>query len=448
MVSYALLLLLLLIDGRVHAQEAGRELAEDQIAWFRNEGGYLSDKIDTRPIFDSADAPLGLFANEAFSKGETIMVVPRKLLLSAGPDSESLCDTTINLLKEYLLKDESYYAPYVKYLFSKTDVPLPSAWSQAGKELLEKIRGENLPPYDLTHNTFENNCGGDGNDELLEFAWRTVVSRGWNDILVPVLDMINHRRGRYRNTDSTLVHGKDDIKVYALREIPADEQLFVSYSELPDEIEWENDYVLPHLIRDFGFVDDYPQRWNFPVDEDVSLVFDIDFVNEEAESLYKDGSVVSPAMKVTWRTVEPTIPQLMVLKEELSRVLELEPYVAENLEKLDSARERMVTKDYFQSLKLALRYAIGIYDKEDESCSSAYDFEELKAWMDCEDYAIASGYQRIYNVHSHFQHIEVTYGRKEEDACLYLNGHLHACASNRPHYHEVRMSGLFCIVDA
>lgn len=239
----------------------GVNFATDQIEWLRSNGGYYSPKIQIKPIFDSdnADVPLGLYASKGFSKGEMIVVVPRHCLLTSGPDSwgsdqELMCDTARNLLKEYHSEKSSKYAPYVSYLFSKDDVPLPSSFSEQAKTLIRNIRGGNLPPADLTDVSYENHCGGSSPpseelEGLLEFAYRTVVSRAWTGKLVPVMDMINHQSGKYANVDSTPVHGDSDIVVYATRDIAANEQLFLSYMDCVDERGYENDYVLPQMLR-------------------------------------------------------------------------------------------------------------------------------------------------------------------------------------------------------
>lgn len=159
----------------------GLDVAEAQIEWLRAKGGFYSPKIAIKPISDAKHAPLGLFATESFSKGEKIVVVPRQCLLTAGPSSEDMCDTTENLIKEFKLKDQSDFAPYVSYLFSKDSVPLPSTWSKLGKKLIEKIRGEELPPNDLTSVNYTQVCGGKA-DPQKEFAFLTVVSRGLGPI--------------------------------------------------------------------------------------------------------------------------------------------------------------------------------------------------------------------------------------------------------------------------
>ena len=64
--------------------------------------------------------------------------------------------------------------------------------------------------------------------------------------------------------DSTSAHDADrDVAVYATRDIEANEQLYLSYNECED-CDFALTYGLPDIVRDFGFVEDYPRRFIFP----------------------------------------------------------------------------------------------------------------------------------------------------------------------------------------
>lgn len=431
--SVLLLLLPLLVEATEKPTTV--KLAEAQVDWAVSNGGYMSPKISIAPIYesDSDNVPLGMFAKEAFSKGETIMVVPRKCLLTV--DSEDMCDTAELLLEEHNKGEKSFFAPYIAYLFNKAGdhgegEPIPSSWSLNGRKLLLDIRGPHLPPKDLTTVTFQNNCDGTGEDELEEFAYRTVVSRAWNDKLVPLLDMINHQSGRYTNVDSTRVQGNtDDITVFATRDIAANEELFLSYMDCADQKGYENEYVLPHMLRDFGYIDRYPQRWTFPgrPGSRVKLVFDLDFID--------DKGIIS------WRTKEPNDEQMLFLKQELSRLKNLEEYVNATLDQLDSDNERNVTLEYYKSLTTALKLVTKSLDgsqtcTDSETCHEEHDEGRPEDWLACEDYRHAP-LKHNYEVQSSYQTIEIRYAEENDDACLYMDGWLHTCASYRPHYHEV-----------
>jgi len=496
-----LLLLLVAVSSARDSNHHGVELATAQVEWLFTQGGFFHPNISIQPLFESEDestnVPLGLFAKKDFKKGDTMIVVPRHCLLTAGPESMDMCLTATNLIKERRLKEQSKYAPYVDYLYSKDCIPLPSVWSDTAKKLIRNIRGEKLPPHDLTEVSFLNHClepqlhDADDTDidldivesstmQELEFAYLTVVSRAWTDKLVPVFDMLNHHSGRYNNVDSTPVHGSGAVAVHATRDIPAGEQLFLSYMDCIDEEGYENDYVLPQMLRDFGFVDAYPQRWNFPVfssdHEEVDVVFDIDFVDPEAEALLQQGVIKTmPEMRIDWRTDPPTPSQVRQLEWELKRLTRLNSHVQKLARHLNNDYERQVIMDYYNSLTLALQYATGNPPStgEDETCSSTAngtDCEDDETivgsvstdttnvvtktipvavtadnpgtspedWVACEDYELVEDeYENIEDFYSQYQGIDVFYNKTVDDACLYLDGYLHTCASNRAHYHEV-----------
>lgn len=459
------------------------ELAEAQIEWLRSKGGFYSPKISINPLFESnsPQVPLGMFVTEDIVEGEELMVIPRQCLVTAGDDSTDECDTAANLVDERELKEKSEFAPYVNYLYFKEKILLPSNWSLLGKKLIRKIRGKRLPPEDLTEVSFENHCGEwyDTTDEL-EFAYLTTVSRAWSDKLVPIFDMINHRSGRFANVDSTSVHGPDDVSVRATRDIVAGEQLYLSYMDCIDEKGFENEYVLPQLLRDFGFVDQYPQRWIFPGEVDDNgkgLVFDIDFAQP-------DGG---HAMALTWRTEEPTPKQQGFLKQQLGRLQSIKPYVTQVANRLESDYEKDVSLTYYRSMTVALEHALGMnstiheglcnskglgevclseaagksekwahdddqsadknkskdgYRKADKQAFADNENQPVGSdpdeWMACDDFwRIEDDFMALDGYMTNYQEVDVYYHEEEDDACLYLDGYLHTCASSRPHYHEV-----------
>lgn len=492
--SHLLLLLLALVVGSEDASPKPRsvELAEAQIEWLRSKGGYYSPKLSMEPLFESESpqVPLGMFARESVVKGEKLMVIPRRCLLTAGESMDD-CDTAVNLVHERELKEKSDFAPYVDYLYFKEKILLPSNWSPLGQKLIRKIRGKRLPPEDLTEVSFENHCGEwyDTTDEL-EFAYLSTVSRAWSDKLVPVFDMINHHSGRFANVDSTPVHGPNDVSVYATRDIAAGEQLYLSYMDCIDEKGFENEYVLPQMLRDFGFVDQYPQRWIFPGEVDdpgEGLVFDVDFARPEGGTQPKGGQ----AMTLTWRTEEPSPKQQGFLKKQLGRLQSIKPYVTQVANQLESNYEKEVSLTYYRSMTVALEYALGMNSTNHQGLCDSKDFGEVclseagvkspsanwaddadqsaddsqskdsypkvskrsskladddiqptgsdpDEWMACENFwRIEDDFMALDSYMTNYQEVDVVYHEEEDDACLYLDGYLHTCASSRPHYHEV-----------
>ena len=225
---------ILLLVGALAHRQPGVYHADRQIEWLREHGGFFSEKIQFQRLNTSnTDSPMGIFAVEDIGEKETIMVIPHECLLTSE-GSYDMCDTTRNLVKQRKLGNASKFAPYVDYVFDeKHKGHLPSAWSQEGKTFIETILGDHLPPDGIADISFEANCGGSG-DPLEEEAYLSVLRRGWEDIMVPVYDMINHRNGKWFNTDSTSVHRGNDITVFTTREVQAGEQLYLSYNECID----------------------------------------------------------------------------------------------------------------------------------------------------------------------------------------------------------------------
>jgi len=128
--------------------------------------------------------------------------------------------------------------------------------------------------------------------ELLETSWRIVASRGWNYVMVPVFDMINHRNydaltGEGHNTDRYQgsqqnplnLDVEGDYTVVAIRDIPAGSPLYNTYNQCHDVTCFgiDKQYVTSHVFKDYGFVEDYPHRFIFETtrdedDEDVVVV--------------------------------------------------------------------------------------------------------------------------------------------------------------------------------
>ena len=235
---YAFLVLHLVV-----LEASGNDEVEILIKWFRSKGGFFSEKI----MYGSEDVTQpsigGIFARSSIEKGERIIVLPNSALITSGI-SEDRCDTARTLVKEYQLKSNSDYEPYVKYLFeSFSHENLPMAWSDTAKKLVATLVGKELDPQNFAQETYHQRCRSDNgsderakNDGILEAAWRIVIARSWRDKMLPVIDMLNHRNGRFHNVDqANSAHHGEDIVVVALRDIAEGEELYNSYNECPDE---------------------------------------------------------------------------------------------------------------------------------------------------------------------------------------------------------------------
>merc|ERR1719343_853975 len=114
-------------------------------------------------------------------------------------------------------------------------------------------------------------CDGDPTDDLSAKAAMLVVSRADDDLLVPVYDMYNHRNGKYYNTFMKAVRG-ELYQVTARRDIQPGEQLYNSYNMCDNCGGRRDGYGTPEVFRDYGFVEEFPQRRNF---EELDFMFDL-----------------------------------------------------------------------------------------------------------------------------------------------------------------------------
>ena len=410
---------------------------------------------------------------------------------------------------------------------TKNQTPFkPSTWSSAGKTFLQTIQGSILTPQDLTTKSFFTDClGGDDNDDekmtawtrqYLEWAYATVLARtrSKDELFVPLLDLFNHHRGTQQwNVESspsarTTTTGttkqqqrekseddEDDdddedvndhthfVKVYTTRAIRAGEQLFLNYMECDDEYFRRQEYSVPSLLRDHGFVEDYPQRWKLPSHKvQYQIIFDIVVKKKKTRT-----EVVVPVVVVTENNKENgddekdaaagheknlddddeeeyelhwIMPQKVpahsvfskTLRKELTRLEGLQQWVMDDddgtttippLTDTDTlimpAHERHTSRQYYQSLRRA--YQLSVTAVEAAVQLLPRQANKDKPFMACDDFEqlfIEEGGWYFYEGFTSFhQGIDFYYNPVTKDACLLLNMYLHACISNRPHYHEV-----------
>jgi len=432
--------------------------AQSQVDWLKANGGYFNPKIVFRHLDpdDPTSSPSGLFVDGDVAEGEVLMIIPHKCLLKSSEEDETLqstCDTVRNLVSQYKLGEKSHYWPYVRYVMDdRHRGDLPSEWSKEGKELLESIiPAEALPGFNATDASFVRECEADPNEEevgpLQEFSHLAVLRRSWDDLMVPVLDMVNHRNGRWTNIESNSAHEGKDIRVYATRDIEAGEQLHISYNECTDchidDFSYAHTYTLPYIMKDYGFVEQLPQRWNF---DSSWIMFEVDEVVDE------DGENTG-ALEVIWFSDPPEFNGRHFLRGQLRRLQRMYNDVLARAALLESDHEKRVIVNFYDALSTALDVAIisstAISQEEEEAdgsnatctaegngeetCSVSsqpyddlleapygvdyvLDFCDFSAAHDRERYDVVEEYQ------SHYQRLTYGYSKEDDDTCLYLDG--------------------------
>ena len=195
------------------------------------------------------------------------------------------CRAIYNLANELELGDKSERAPYVRYLLSQTRGTMPGEWSEAGSRFLAKeILGDgDLPPYEGSWRTkFDGEwlgvCSGtelssDPHAHAYErAAYWLASSRDEDTLMVPVYDMANHSNDPdLLNTLSYKPEKAGDAFLFkASRDIARGEQLYNSYNRCnvcsdarKGDCETYSYARTPDLFVSFGFVEDYPQNWEF-----------------------------------------------------------------------------------------------------------------------------------------------------------------------------------------
>lgn len=314
------------------------------------------------------------------------MSVPRKSILTPGKKPDELipsalpCETAFKLIEEVEKGNSSEFAGYLNFLKKQARNELPSSWSPAGKKLLNTIIDE-LPPDDATtwiEQEWHKECKGAKDSEQENLAMM-LISRGWDYLMVPMFDVLNHRNGNYYNTysDSVFDNSKERLQVRASRRIQKGEQVFTSYNLCGECDARKENYGTPEILRDYGFVEDYPQRWIF---DDV-LKFEIrDKSSIEIDEESDVKRFVAPkdeTLEFEWLAGEQLVEDdLIFLESELERLTELAGSKFEKARKNVPETEMDVIEQYHSALTNALTLAIENFPAMDESTSDADETHE------------------------------------------------------------------------
>jgi len=426
---------------------------ERLIEWLNSkEGGYANPKIEIRRA-DANDptSHYGMYTKEAIIEKELILDIPQDMLIRGDEDDEeeddeeaSLeCATIRRLIKEMRLGNDSKYAPYVSYLAEQPYGQLPSAWSNEGKELLTRLLEDHtdspIPPDEPTlwiDHEWVKECNG-SSDSFESNAALMLIQCGWDSALIPLYDMMSHRNGDYLNTESNSVHTlSKNVKVRAMRDIEAGEEIYTSYNMCKDCGGRKETYGTSDIFRDYGFIESYPQRWffeavSFEISEKDDGEFEVSWLNDGIdlrglEYLGELNIAMKAVAESTLKNVGTNVPtneldtilqyyKALTLATSLALDASLEADECENDEKTcDISMKRYVdlTKDTEET------------DMEVEICDNSHFFE-------FEDYVDVDAIQSAYQL------ISTTVRHKDKDTCFDLDDTVQICSSYRPHYHEM-----------
>jgi hypothetical protein len=425
--------LVLLVSTTVVASSSQNDEAavQAQTDWIRQEGGIVSDKLRYSSQHET------FVTLEAIEKDEIVLQIP----LSCLVDAMNACEAAKTLLMND--KDSSPHAKYV--LSPENKQTIPALWSPQGKLLLNTIVGKELFSFHSTERmtAAASDCTDEArNVELLD-VFHMVMKRSREEYLVPLLDMISHRNGRYTNVDVKIVDS--GVVIFATRDIQPNEPLHQSYNSCRDCQEEEAyQYVLPHIFQETGMVELYPRRWTFFQDGERPIMFELSQEHEDKTISFKWASKKRPSKF-----------QYKVLRGHLLRLRNMESDVVQEAERLESEYEGRVSLQYYRALVEALDHVVFEtwlgkqeeerqqecieQDGEQGSCSTlAREYDALDSVSDELEfnYAIADfdslwihDYSNIHSTASLYQDMEYKYSHEARDTCLYMNDHLHACAS-------------------
>ena len=108
-------------------------------------------------------------------------------------------------------------------------------------------------------------------------AAEQLVSRGWDYLTLPVLDMLNHSNDidKMYMLEITDPHEGRVVKAFVTRDVRKGEEITLSYSHSAAGYDW---HTTPELMRDFGFVEFGRQDWHFGEYDDCFTIWTNDTV--------------------------------------------------------------------------------------------------------------------------------------------------------------------------
>lgn len=299
----------------------------DIVSWVRSKGGSFSDKLEIRKFEpDNPKSYLGVFTTDDIKVKESLFTIPQSCYIQVFDTAEdsgnevedqetpyynNLCKLSHKLMGEMNLGDSSEYAPYVAYLKTQKKGQLPVNWSKAGKDIMRKIAIPGSPMVDWIDENFkQRNCIG--NDLFEEHMVEMTVQRCFDTALIPIWDMVNHDNGRI-NTENDSMYEKEGMKVRAARDLKAGEEIFATYDNCVDCNDVNYYWGTPEILKDFGFVENYPHRWVFNQGEIWFEVYKDD--DDEFEAYFGDEAEIPNEAQVEF--LQKELDRLYVVEETL-----------------------------------------------------------------------------------------------------------------------------------
>lgn len=314
------------------------------------------------------------------------------------------------LYRQFILGDESKYAPYVNYLKNQPRGRIPDEWTDAGKQLLNTILDsrenddEGLqPPTEKSYEeTWIGECKGE-DTPLARAAFYQFTSRDEDTLMVPFFDMSNHSNDPEKLNTAYPQRPKRPGQPFVLRsmrDIRPGEQVYISYNrchrcwfdESYEDCKLYSNYETNDVFQSFGFVEEFPQTWKFKMnlgDEEHPswdlLKFCLTRDDSSSSGLvvrFGDNYTPDPESEI------PTMGNVVYLGKQLMRLVELEATVKND----DKVMETMPKYEwemawtYHQALMTSISAALLASDivnpagSDDDSEESDYSEDNSEDW--------------------------------------------------------------------
>jgi hypothetical protein len=377
-----------------------------------------------------------------------------------------LCHSTgLNLLEDVL----GYFSLY-------KELPIPPK-SPFGNLNDYKTRCERKIQEEEDEEDDDNN--NDNSTESLEaLLAMQVMQRSYHEHMIPVYDFYNHANGPMANVDvefsvSKKSNDMEMVEIYAWRDIAKGEQLRRSYNDV--EIMGHRAsrfYGTPEFLRDYGLVEDYPQRWSF-VFQDFRAGFEVTHKNETVETMNMNATVDNvdiDDLQLVWlnwsnrnftyiinayfrrhlhRMNQSVEPMMRRLQQRLQR----QETTSERQHDLPTARELLVVRKFVDSLKIAFQLFLTTSNDYQLNSPRAQPYREIRREQgrrDPFDHETFPTYNEqfyakggvddwitVNKEDSGYQTIRFMSHDGDKNICFVLDGEPQTCSYFSAHYHDL-----------
>lgn len=240
----------------------------DELAsWVRQNDGRIDRRLEVRA---DENGLRGVFAKAMIQDKTEVMVLPWSLVIGNSSWANPISDLC-GLVSEYqaILErgddENNFHQPYAS-MEAKDIFRHPALWTE---ETRMELQG--LPPQDTSRHVdwFLSTCEKGPATSIRDLplarqrAFIVLISRASDRGLIPGYDLLNHHNGLLNVRIETR---KANIALVTVKKVHAGEQLYLSYGS-----GWSHE-----IFRDYGFVEEWPQLWGWPVSP-----FEPDFGNNK-----------------------------------------------------------------------------------------------------------------------------------------------------------------------